>query len=144
MGPSMAPGEAAHHVRLAPYALHSPDDGGARLMTAFGPETEQPYYFYEGDTAREIARRHGELDTTVSNPEWVREPQLECSDPLDPQEPPPRRSDYPLTQAGMNLFRSDRAAWYFSHTGRLLLGSLELVNILFDLVARNFRMRSDR
>ena len=113
-------------------------------MTACDPETEQPYYYYEGDTAREIARRREELDTTVSNPDWVREPPSECCDPPATREPPPRRSDYPLTQAGMNLFRSERAMWYFSHTGRLLLGSLELVNILFDLVARNFRIRSDR
>ena len=86
--------------QIAPYPLHAPADGGPRLMTACDPETEQPYYYYEGDTAREIARRREELDTTVSNPDWVREPPSECCDPPATREPPPRRSNYPLvTQA---------------------------------------------
>ena len=116
-------------------------------MVAYDQETEQPHYYCEGDTAREIARRRQELDTSVSNPEWLREQDVPANlipAPAPAIEPPPRRADYALTDAGMRLFRRMRAAWYFRHTGRYLMGSLELVNKVFDLVARNFRARNNR
>ena len=125
--------------------MHTPADG-PRLMAAWDQETEQPYYYFEGDAGRRMAQRDCSMDSPVSAPGWTTHDAF-ASPPPPPQPvepPPPRREEYALSEAGRQLFRSARAAWYLRHTGRLLLGSWQLVNVLFDLVVRNFRARSDR
>ena len=65
-------GEAAHHALIAPFPLNAPTDG-PRIMARLDPETYEPYYYAEDDIERQAARRLELLDTTVSNPGWMRE-----------------------------------------------------------------------
>ena len=55
--------------------------GWGETATERHAESEQPYYFEAKDVTRELARRYGVLETSVSAPKWGLEqrPQQEHS-----------------------------------------------------------------
>ena len=99
-------------------------------------------YFYVKDTSRTLAAKSELLDTSVSNPEWMRDRPMEASDAAE-QQWPPERSDYDLGERGQCAYRQDRAHWYRTHTGRELTGSIAEHNDQWDDYKRNFRTRSN-
>lgn len=118
-------------------------------MARLDPETYQPYHYAENDL-----ERHEMLDTTVSNPGWMREmhDSAPCSDSADEERlpTPPDRAAFAHGEDGQQKFRDARADYYFSRTGQSLEGdaeqprSLAEQNELFHNLTRDFRVRSDR
>ena len=76
-------------------------------------------------------------------------PHMKPPAPLSDPGPPPRREQYELDNHDQRRrFHMDRADWYFRRTGLTLPGypdgSLAEQNDAFDILARNYRERSDR
>ena len=96
-------------------------------------------FFYVPDTSRTLAAKHERLDSSVANPEWVREsPSMESA---GPEALPPERSEYDLGESGQRAYRRERAQWYREHTGGKLTGSIAEQNEQWDNYKRNFRAR---
>ena len=129
----------AQHVSSAPPPPPPPSDSG--LVQAID-EGDVPY-FYMKDTSRTLAAKSELLDTSVSNPEWMRNPPTEPSDATE-ELWPPKRSEYDLGERGQRAYRRDRTQWYREHTGCELTGSIEEQNDQWDDYKRNFRARGDR
>ena len=111
-------------------------------MMAFD-EGDVPYYYYKTDTSRTLAMRHELLDTSVGNPDWMREVPV-ADDDVWEGNPPPMRVDYPLGEEGQGGYRKARERWYLSHTGNRLQGTVAQQNEVWDNLMRKFRARSDR
>ena len=115
-------------------------------MQAFD-EGDVPY-FYAKDTSRTLAAKSELLDTSVSNPGWMRDGPTDLSAGAEKRWPP-ERSDYDLGERGQRAYRRDRAGWYREHTGRELTRdgqqrSIAEQNDQWDDYKRNFRARGDR
>ena len=128
----------AQHVSAAPPP---PPPSGSTGLVAAADEGDMPYFFVK-DTSRTLAAKSELLDTSVSNPEWMRDPSAEVSEAAELW--PPERSDYDLGERGKRAYRRDRARWYREHTGRELTGSIADQNDQWDDYKRNFRARGDR
>ena len=144
-------GEAAHHALIAPFPLNAPTDG-PRIMARLDPETYEPYYYAEDDIERQAARRLELLDTTVSNPGWMREqhdPLAQLTDSDARPVTPPDRTAFPRGEDGRKDFHNERANYYYDRTGEHLEGppdaprSLAEQHDLFHNLTRNFRTRND-
>ena len=133
-------GEERFWEELAPRPL-----GNTGLIEAFDPETEQPYYYIEGDVTRARAQYYGCLDTTVAAPDWGLE---RVPSPRKPAAPKvthkPRRSNFPRGAAGKHAFRQARAQWFEAKTGSALEGSVPQQVTQADNMSRNERMRNGR
>ena len=107
------------------------------------PVGDVPYYYFEGDTSRALAKCYGCLDTTADSLDWHTAPSQAAGPSIAKPSPPPRRSQYPSGTAGRKRFRDDRTQWYFERTGKQLedKGNIAQQNAAFDLLARNFRAR---
>ena len=127
-------------VSPAPPPPPPPSSGSTGLLAAVD-EGDMPY-FYVKDTSRTLAAKSELLDTSVSNPEWMRDRPMEASDAAE-QQWPPERSDYDLGERGQCAYRQDRAHWYRTHTGRELTGSIAEHNDQWDDYKRNFRTRGN-
>lgn len=131
--------ELEAQASVAPQPPPPPSVGATLLMA----EDEGVPYYYTKDTARTLASKHELLDTSVSNPEWMRDAPPEQLG-LAQCEWPPERSDYALGDRGQRAYRRDRARWYTEHTGKELNGSIAEQNEQWDDYKRNFRARGDR
>ena len=118
-----------------------PPPSGSGLVQAFD-EGDVPY-FYVKDTGRTLAAKSELLDSSVANPEWIRDAPTEASGAAE-EEGPPERSDYNLGELGQRSYRRHRAQWYREHMGRELTGTIAEQNDQWDDYKRNFRARSDR
>ena len=121
-------------------------------MARLDPETYEPYYYAEDDIERQAARRLELLDTTVSNPGWMREqhdPLAQLTDSDARPVTPPDRTAFPRGEDGRKDFHNERANYYYDRTGEHLEGppdaprSLAEQHDLFHNLTRSFRTRND-
>ena len=114
------------------------------LIMAFD-EGDVPYYYYMSDTSRTLAMRHELLDSSVGNPDWMRDVPAADDEVWDRNPPaPPMRADYSLGEEGQTGYRTARERWYLGRTGSRLQGTVSQQNEMWDNLMRNFRARSDR
>ena len=114
---------------------------GSTLVEAFD-EGGVPYV-YQPDTSRTLAYKYELLDTSTSNPSWMREPAAVDIDSAGRSHEPPMRADYPLGDQGRHDYRRDRAHRYLADTGSRLTGSVAQQADTWDDHTRPFRARSD-
>lgn len=112
-----------------------------QLVMAIDPEGEVPYFYVQGDVARELARRYGCLDTSTASDSWFYSAAASSSSACHLGSLP-QRAHYPLGSVGRERFREDRAQWYEKRTGKPLEGTVAEQHAIVHTNTRCFRTRN--